>query len=258
MMPGDPSARKRPSWGFPKAHGMLHVRETLRLYGSVAEVSAEAMERRHMSLKARFRKVERGPRAGLQVLMAEMKAEQASRQAEQVCGPEAGASQGIPPTPGVNASFGQNLHESGRKYPVWLAMLHHKQCLCEMTVPALTSRIKHLGIVNGPRLVLSLTHLFDKTSFWCAQAWEMQHLPEHMAKFIRDYLPALMPEDIPRAHVDNLSWRNIQALCDMVQQPESANGNGHHLDRGHLLVHHAWSITHPGTKGQVPPCRTCT
>ena len=34
---------------------------------------------------------------------------------------------------------------------------------------------------------------------------------------IRDYLPDLMLEDIPRAHVDNLSWQNIQALCDMVQ-----------------------------------------
>ena len=59
---------------------MLHVRETLCLYGSVAEVSAESTERRHVSLKTMFAKVEPGPRAAVQVLAAEIKREVAVRE----------------------------------------------------------------------------------------------------------------------------------------------------------------------------------
>jgi hypothetical protein len=56
---------------------MLHVpvRETLCLYGNVAEVSAESTEHRHVSLKTLFAKVEPGPRAAVQVLAAEIKRE---------------------------------------------------------------------------------------------------------------------------------------------------------------------------------------
>lgn len=57
---------KRTCFGFPKGHACLHHRETLRLYGSLAEVSAEPTERRHVSLKAAFLNVEPGPRAAQQ------------------------------------------------------------------------------------------------------------------------------------------------------------------------------------------------
>ena len=230
---------------------MLHVRETLRLYGSVSEVSAEAMERRHMSLKARFRLVRPGPRAAVQVLMAEMKAEIATQQ-EDICGRNEEDSVAIPTPPAVNASFGQNLHPSGRKYPVWLAMLHWKRCLHRMTVPVQPKWMRHSGgRVQGSRLILSLTEMFDKTSFWCQQAWEMEHLPEHMAKFIRDYLPDITSPDIPAAHKDNLTWGNIQTLCGMVQVTRRADGK-EQGPSGHLAVHHVLTISHPGTAGQVP------
>lgn len=67
-------------WGLPTAHGMLHARENVRQCGSETEVSAGFMERRHMSVKARFRHVQQGPRAGLLVLrFALMKAALATR-----------------------------------------------------------------------------------------------------------------------------------------------------------------------------------
>ena len=79
----------------------------------------------------------------------------------------------------------------------------------------------------------------------------MEHLPEHMAKFIRDYLPDITPPDIPAAHEDNLTWGKIQTLCDMVQMNRSAYGK-EHAPSGHLVVHHVLTISHPGTAGQVP------
>jgi hypothetical protein len=51
--PAEPRARECARWGFPKANSILHVRETVRLHESVWGVSATAMERRHVSVKAR-------------------------------------------------------------------------------------------------------------------------------------------------------------------------------------------------------------
>jgi hypothetical protein len=242
---------KRTCWGFPKAHAMLHVRETLRLYGSVAEVSAEPTERRHVSLKVAFAKVEHGPRAALQVLAAEIKREVAMREHFNVSGEGGGARHSIPKPDTVNASFGQRLHASGRRYPVWESIVEWSKCSSNLTLPAYWNYVRspaHTG-QGSRRLILSLTELFDTDSLWCRQASEMQYLPEHMAKFLRDAKPEIVPASIPAAEEDKLTWQQVHALCALVQAYPGKSCRD--KDSPHLFVHQGLSIERPGVPGQV-------
>ena len=91
---------------------------------------------------------------------------------------------------------------------------------------------------------------------WCEQATEMQHLPLHMAKFLRDTKPHMIPDDIPAAQDDKLTWQQVQALCALVQPyPTHPNRRGD-KDAPHLFVHQAVSIRRPRVPGQVRTART--
>ena len=254
----EPSA-KRTCWGFPKAHAMFHVRETMVMYGNVAEVSAESTERRHVSLKTMFAKVEPGPRAAVQVLAAEIKREVAVREHWKTSGEGGGPRQSIPQPSAVNASFGQRLQGSGKKFPVWESIVEWKTCINSLCLPASWRYVKRQNSGQAPstgRLILSLTELFDRHSMWCEQATELQHLPLHMAKFLRDTKPHMIPDDIPAAQDDKLTWQQVQALCALVQPyPTHPNRRGD-KDSPHLFVHQAVSIRRPRVPGQVRIART--
>lgn len=102
------------------------------------------------------------------------------------------------------------------------------------------------------RVIISLTELFDKESFWCLQAWEMQYLPQHMAKFLRDTPNIQTPAHIPGPEEDKLTWVQVETLCGMVQPYPGKMRHG--SAPTHLLVHQTLSIECVNVPGQVPVC----
>jgi hypothetical protein len=162
----------------------------------------------------------------------------------------------------VNASFGQRLHGSGRRYPVWESIVEWKTCSNSLCLPASWKKVQNMTSgqsTSTGRLILSLTHLFDKDSMWCQQASEMQHLPLHMAKFLCDTKPHMIPDNIPAAQDDKLTWQQVQALCTLVQPYPTYGTRRGDKHSPHLFVHQALSIQRPRVPGQVwiartPPC----
>ena len=253
---------KRPCWGFPKGHAMLHVQETHLLYGNIAEVSAEPMERLHLLLKKLYAKVEDGPLAAKQVLLAVMKAETAARLKETAFDSDEGEDTHDGDALGrmtVNASFSQGLHPSGRLFPVCQAIREWKQCEGELVHRAGCAwEASSKGRAGRRAFILELNELHEKTSPWCKQVPDLNTLPVHLARYIRDHLDHL-PDGIPGAGGPMLTWQNIQTLLKMVMpyaEPGSA-GRPTVSCNGHLSIYNALRIRHPKMPGQVPALVYC-
>jgi hypothetical protein len=186
--------------------------------------------------------------------MAEMKAESAMRDLFCRTGEGRISGHGVPQEKDVNVSFGQQLHASGRNYPVWQSIVDWRQCHSQLTLPAQWTGFKGPASRSGgrSRIILSLTEMFDKDFFWIRQATDIQHLPLHIAKFLRDLQSIVTPTDILPAEEDKLTWHHVQALCGMVQ-PYPVRNNKDSAAKHHLLVHQAISIQRPGGDRQVMP-----
>jgi hypothetical protein len=265
----------RTVFGMPKGHACLHVRETIRLYGNLANTSAEPMERKHLGLKKLFQKIEAGPTANLQVLLAVMKQEQALSEVEgqeeesdaDACKGRAGNRKrprsgelGAWATAAVNASFGTNLHDSGRRYPVWQAIIEWLQCAHSLTIPAQCSwevdeaRGRH----SQRELIIDLAELEHASSSWCQDVPDMQHLRLSLATYLRDNMPSgSLPADVPAG--GRMSWAQVTTMCKCVcayndkecQHRPRGPGRLQELGQAHLAVHNCLSIRHPHMEGQV-------
>ena len=224
-------------WAFPKAHAMLHIRETLRLYGCLSAVAAESMERMHLKLKKWFKKVKPGPSAQLQVLLGVIKEEQASR-----IGPTCLARRKVLSRAPVNASFGDCLHRSGREFAVWLAIQGWRRCRHELTSPGeMVFQDTARGSASQKKMIISLHELLTPSSYWCEEVPALQHVPLHLALYIQHKYPRLLPS----AQVGRLSPSEIRTLLNAVHPWLPGRKNQHSDTDAHLCVFNALSIKHP-------------
>ena len=244
-------------WAFPKGHAMTHIRETLRLYGSLSNVSAESMERLHLKLKKWFLKVEPGPTAQLQVLVRVVREEQAMLRhgALDERGPGCGLARTLFARPPVCASFGDKLHRSGKQYAVWLAILGWRKCQHQLRHRArMVFNSNDAGRASQQYMILGLAELLTPSSYWCEQTPALRHLAHHLAVYIQHEYPAL----VPAADQGRLTPHEARQLLNAVRPWQLQQRTNQHLDTSaHLSVWHALSITHPDIGDAARPAQVC-
>ena len=243
-------------WAFPKAHAMLHIRETLRLYGALSNVSAESMERLHLKLKRWFQKVKPGPSAQLQVLIRVIREEQAVQtySAQSVGTGRSGPAREPFARVPVNASFGAKLHKSGKHYPVWLAMCGWRKCVHVLMHRAeMVFNSTALGRRSQQNMILSLPELLTPSSYWCQQAPALRHLAHHLAVYIQHEYPAL----VPAAEQGRLTPLETRLFLNAVRPWQPGRANQHLDTSAHLSVWQALSITHPDIGDADHPAQVC-
>jgi hypothetical protein len=250
------------AWTFPKAHGMYHCSTTVRLFGPLQGSSGESMERRHVDIKEAFTRTNNHKDCEVQVLRGEMRMDDSSAGCKRQHDGQDGQA-GAAKRPRLNASFGDTLHRSARRYAVWHAAQHWRDCKRHLMFEAVrTHELTERGWQSQARVTIRMQALYDASSEWRMNCVHMRHLPAELARYIRDEFSAQWAEGrFPMAGEDTLTWAQVVELCGMVQTINSRSNQGaaqaHGPSETHLQVFNALQIVHPDVPDEVNADRDC-
>jgi len=255
------------AWTFPKAHAMCHATTTIRLFGPLEGSSGESLEKRHVAIKDSFQRTNNKPGSELQVLCSEMRKDDTWSRGANGGRSNEGACAEVPAHAGrarTNASFQDNVHLSGKRFPVWEVARRWRKCSRMLKYAACRSHVLTSGGNRSKvKVAIPMRSLYDRGSEWRQNCADVKHLPAELARYIRDtYSEYWVAGQFPKIGGQALSWQQIVDLCARVQPSQSGISQGfcqsHGCTETHLEVFNALEIVCPGVPGEVNCKCWCT
>jgi hypothetical protein len=255
------------AWTFPKAHAMCHATTTIRLFGPLEGSSGESLEKRHVAIKDSFQRTNNKPGSELQVLCSEMRKDDTWSRGANGGRSNEGACAEVPAHAGrarTNASFQDNVHFSGKRFPVWEVARRWRKCSRMLKYAACRSHVLTSGGNRSKvKVAIPMRSLYDRGSEWRQNCADVKHLPAELARYIRDtYSEYWVAGQFPKIGGQALSWQQIVDLCAKVQPCQRGISQGfcqsHGCTETHLEVFNALEIVCPGVPGEVNCKCWCT
>ena len=255
------------AWTFPKAHAMCHATTTIRLFGPLEGSSGESLEKRHVAIKDSFQRTNNKPGSELQVLCSEMRKDDTWSRGANGGRSNEGACAEVPAHAGrarTNASFQDNVHLSGKRFPVWEVARRWRKCSRVLKYAACRSHVLTSGGNRSKvKVAIPMRSLYDRGSEWRQNCADVKHLPAELARYIRDtYSEYWVAGQFPKIGGQALSWQQIVDLCAKVQPCQRGISQGfcqsHGCTETHLEVFNALEIVCPGVPGEVNCKCWCT
>jgi hypothetical protein len=243
---------KKTAHQYPKAHAMMHAPASIELYGQWANCSAESMERKHVDIKDAAQQTNQRDGWLLQVLMRTKRESDISAKASQM---RTGAST-VSDQNGLNghghsvrdeqeelnteggvmtaASFGDTLHHSGLRMPIWTFIVQWAECM------------KVLDI-RQPVLKIPWDSLSYAKSEVVVQCKAMMELPEAMAYYIQEsFLSTSHMQTWSKIPVNGaLSTQEMHELNKCIVPPPRHCKSRQWTSVEHILCFNVMTIKHP-------------
>ena len=231
-----PHVPKKNAHQYPKAHAIMHVSASILLYGEWANCSAESLERKHVDIKDAAQQTNQRDGWLLQVLMRTKRESDIAVQASQMRRDEESIMLQCNPAGVLTpASFGDALHHSGLRMPVWNLIVKWGEC------------VKHLDI-RQPSLKIPWDSLSYTQSEVVMQCKEMMELPEAMAYYIQDTMLRMAPpglwSNIPKHGA--LTTQEMYTLNKCIVTPSRLSRHSRFaVTEEHILCYNVMTIQHP-------------